>query len=146
MKSVDFQNHAEKVFPVVSHLGLRVKDLSPQVSVLSGEWAPNKNHLETVFGGSLYSFSALACYGLIWSFLDHHQVNSQDIVISEGKIQYLSPVKGDFEVTCKASPDLQKFLQALQKKSKARVTLAAEILYQQQVCARFEGQYVVVNN
>ena len=144
MTSFEFQTHAEKMFPLVPHMGLKVKTFLGQHCVLTGTWRENKNHIGTVFGGSLYCFSALSSYGLIWAALSAEGIMTENIVISEGQIRYLSPVKGDFEVSCKAPTTIQmeEFFHALQKKGKARLLLTAEVIRDEKVCAVFQGTYV----
>ncbi len=144
MNSTEFQNHAEKMFPLVSHMGLKVKTLSEKSCILTGSIAENKNHIGTVFGGSLYCFSALSCYGLVWAALSASRMMTGNIVISEGQIKYLSPVKGDFEVSCLAPSEnlIKEFVQILFKKGKARLPLTAEVIWNSKKCAVFQGTYV----
>jgi thioesterase domain-containing protein len=138
MNASQFQKHAEKMFPVVPHMGLSVGKLNEQECVLFGKLAANKNHLGTAFGGSLYCFAALSCYGVLWAALS--KINLQrEIVISEGNIRYTKPVKSDFEVRCVLAPqDMLNF--------KSRVALSAQIMSQGEICAHFTGTYVALKN
>ena len=144
MTSFEFQQHAEKMFPLVPHMGMKVKAFLGHNCILTGTWAENKNHVGTVFGGSLYCFAALSSYGLIWAVLSERGMMTKNIVISEGHIRYLSPVKGDFEVSCLAPSllQLEEFFQALTRKGKARLPLTAEVIWNEKVCAVFQGSYV----
>lgn len=144
MTSAEFQKHAEKMFPLVPHMGLQVKTFLPEICILTGLQTQNKNHISTVFGGSLYCFAALASYGLIWATLIGREMMIENIVIADGAIKYLAPVKGDFEVRCPApsSQALEIFFQGLQKKGKARLLLTAEVTWNEKVCAVFKGTYV----
>lgn len=144
MTAESFQKHCEKMFPLVSHLGLQVQSFSPTLCELSGSWAVNKNHIGTVFGGSLYCFTALSCYGLFWSLLQDRGNFSDQIVIAEGQIKYLSPVEGDFLVRSKApsSADLQLFFDTLERRGRARLLLQSEIYWQKKLCAQFSGSYI----
>lgn len=144
MNSTEFQKHAEKMFPLVPHLGLQVKTFLAKECVLTGAWAQNKNHIGTVFGGSLYCFAALASYGLIWAALSERGMMTGNIVISEGGIKYLAPVKGDFEVCCQAPENAmwENFFQSFIKKGKARLPLTANVMWNNKVCAVFQGTYV----
>ncbi len=144
MNSTEFQKHAEKMFPLVPHMGLKVKTLSEKNCILAGSIAENKNHIGTVFGGSLYCFSALSSYGLVWAALSARRMMTGNIVISEGQIQYLSPVKGDFKVSCLAPPEnqMKAFFETLFKKGKARLPLTAEVIWNNKRCAVFQGIYV----
>jgi thioesterase domain-containing protein len=142
MKAVDFQKHAEKMFPVVPHMGLSVVKLDENECLLSGDLKANSNHLGTAFGGSLYCFAALACYGVVWSALSKSNMMTQDIVIAEGKIQYKNPVSDNFEVKSVASSEMKNFISILKNKKKARLGLTAEVRCKGDLCATFEGFYV----
>lgn len=142
MKALEFQKHAEKMFPVVPHMGLKVVNLSDTECLLAGSLAANKNHIGTAFGGSLYCFAALSCYGAVWALLGKNQMMTQDIVISEGNIKYLKSVNNDFEVRCQISSEATPFLSVLKSKNKARINLKAEVLCNKEICAEFNGSYV----
>lgn len=144
MTSDEFQQHAEKMFPLVPHMGFKVKTFLGHQCVLTGTWAENKNHIGTVFGGSLYCFTALSSYGLMWAALSARGMMTGNIVISEGHIRYLSPVQGDFEARCltPSMPEMEEFFHSLLKKGKARLPLTAEVVWNNKVCAIFQGTYV----
>lgn len=144
MTADEFQKHAAKMFPIVPHLGLSVKKLSDQESILFGKLSANRNHLGTAFGGSLYCFAALSCYGLVWAAMAREKIANDKLVISEGNIEYLSPVTDDFEVRCVATPQLKKFINSLSSKNKARVALSAQVMSRGNICAQFTGTYVAL--
>lgn len=130
--------------PISRAMGLAIKELSPQKALLTLPLEPNRNHVGTVFGGSLYSAGALACYALFRAISAESGIESDNLVIQNGGIEYLAPVKGDFEILCRRPDEtkVQTFLEGLKRRKKGRLPLEAEILFDGKVCARFKGDYV----
>jgi thioesterase domain-containing protein len=134
----ELEDLLKKEIPLSRHLGFsvsRADDLSVEVKA---SLQANINHKKTVFGGSQYALCALAAYAL---FLKNAE--SRNIVIADGKIKYLKPVPGDFLVRAKIDQQQQQdFLQTLKNKKKARMQISCEVIYQNQVCSHFHGDFV----
>ena len=66
------------------------------------------------------------------------------VVIHESHSKYINPVSEDLVAVCKnpGEEELEKFLQSLEKKSKARLNLNSEIYCAQQLAISFKGSYV----
>ena len=60
MNSTEFQNHAEKMFPLVSHMGLKVKTLSEKSCILTGSIAENKKGTPIFVAGVWWAFGCHA--------------------------------------------------------------------------------------
>lgn len=125
-------------------MGLQVLSLSCDQAVVSVPLAPNINHVSTAFGGSLYAAAALACYALFQAISREAGGLSDNLVIQEGKIRYLAPVLGDFEIhaTPEGPEDVRSFIAALKRHGRARMKLKSQVLCQGKPCAEFEGVYV----
>lgn len=130
--------------PLSEKMGIQILEASSQSALLSAPLQPNINHIGTVFGGSLYSVCALACYVLFQEIAREAGGLSDDLVIQEGRIQYLAPVKGDFQVraTLEEDQSVERFMSALRRSGKARLGLRASVLFEGRECAVFEGTYV----
>lgn len=148
MNDQEFLKHLEKNIPITKHFGIQSlqrqsqsqdQEISIQVSL-----AAHLNHKKTAFGGSLYSLSALTCYGWLWTALPKLGLFTDDIVIQKGEIEYLKPVNADFTVKTSQPQNWDSFTTALKSKSKGRIDLTAEIFVNQQSCAKFSGTYVAV--
>lgn len=105
----------------------------------------NKNHKGTAFGGSQYSACALACYGLFLSSIREFGHNTNNIVIANGSIKYISPVTENFIIEVSWDTDLKNhFFKTLNEKKKAKVNLTAHILEQnsKDIKSVFNGEFV----
>lgn len=129
MKAAEIQLELETAIPISRAMGLRILELTPQKAVIRCEFEPNVNHVGSVFGGSLYCAGALACYALFRSLTESHGYAGKNLVIQQGRIQYLKPVTGPIIATATA-PDrlaVEGFLAVLRRRSKARLNLVARI-------------------
>lgn len=145
MNANEFRDSLLKKIPLTDALGLEVLRFDARLTVLKAPHAPNRNHVNTVFGGSLYAVSALACYGLFSAISPESGVTSDDVVIQDGVIKYLRPVTGDFEVHA-ARPEehrVRKFLDQVRRLGKGRLTLTASVRQDGDEKAVFEGTYVL---
>jgi thioesterase domain-containing protein len=132
--------------PISHEMGIHDLQIKGHELSLKVPIAPNVNHKRTMFGGSLYSSCALACYGLFLSGLRNQSIPTNDIVISEGGMQYLAPVTGDAIVTAQwnSADEMSKFFQTLKNKRKARVLMRAQVRVNTEICAEFSGQFVAL--
>lgn len=134
----------KRQIPISEHLAIGQLQLHENTLTLQLPLAPNRNHKQTLFGGSLYAAGALSCYGLFLAGLRTEQIPTENIVISQGEMSYLAPVDTDALVVAKWSsqPEREQFFKTLRTKHKARVQMKAQIFVQQKVCAEFTGQFV----
>jgi len=133
--------HAE--IPLTRAMGVHVVRADHHGLVLSAALAPNLNHKQTAFGGSLNSLATLACWGLI-QLLVRDGGQAITVVIQESQVQFLKPVTHDFEAICPPPPAAvhEKFLRMLERKGRARLELEATIHSGGEVALRFRGQFV----
>jgi thioesterase domain-containing protein len=90
--------------PLTQALGIEVLEVTEDSVTLQAPLESNINHKSTAFGGSLYSLSVLAGWGLIFSRLKALNLQAH-IVIQESNIQYLRPVKQDLLASCGISSE-----------------------------------------
>jgi len=130
--------------PISKEIGIHDLQIQNNKLTLQVPLAPNFNHKKTMFGGSLYSAGALACYGLFLSGLRSQDVQTNDIVISEGSMRYMAPVRGDamIQAQWESEAEMTRFFQNLKSKKKARVLMRAQVRVQNQICAEFSGHFV----
>lgn len=137
------QEYLDHAIPLVPHMQVHVAELSDTTLRLEAPLAPNRNHIGTVFGGSLNALATLSCWGLVWLAL--HDRNAQ-IVIHEGSMKFMKPANGDFAAVCKLPPEqeLRKFIEQFEHQGRARITLTAEIHCNDKIAARFEGGFAAM--
>lgn len=133
--------HAD--IPLARAMGVRVTGYDGSALQLAAPLAPNINHKETAFGGSLYALAVLCGWGLLHMKLSEAGL-SRHIVIQEGHIRYLRPVRGELLAECRTDDTaLDKLLHALQKHDRARIALESSIIEDGTPAVAFTGRYVV---
>jgi thioesterase domain-containing protein len=130
--------------PLSRALGLTVASYSDGLLTLSAPLAPNINHKDTAFAGSLNAVLTLAGWSMLWLVVRRAAVPAK-VVIQDSTIRYLHPVTRDFAAACRLpiGADLDRFLLMLRKKGWARMELAAEIRDDDRQSVMFSGRYVV---
>lgn len=133
--------HAE--IPLTRAMHVRVARADHNGLALRAALAPNLNHKQTAFGGSLNSLATLACWGLI-QLLVRDRGQAITVVIQESNVQFLKPVMRDFEAICPLppAPVVEKFLRMLERKGRARLALDSTIHADGKIAVRFRGQFV----
>lgn len=105
--------------------------------------APNLNHQETAFGGSIASIGILAGWTLIHLRLRSEHARYR-IVIQKSEMEFLLPIEAAFESEC-LYPDQSvwdRFYTGLQRKGRARIQLGCRVSVNQQVAAVITGTFV----
>jgi len=132
--------------PLSRHMGVQLDSITPDQAVLNLPLKPNLNHKGTAFGGSIYSGCALAGYGLFLFSLQERGFTTNNIVISEGSIDYTKPVDGDAEIIAqwRSQEERDVFFNSLKSRGKARVQIEAQVVVQGKVSAHFYGTFVAI--
>lgn len=147
MLLAELQNLLNDKIPITKEMGGEIISVDPFQLILKFPLHPNRNHKGTLFGGSLYSGSALACYGLFLWNLRQEGIASDNIVIGEGTIKYLKPVDHNAEIVAHWGTDEARpqFFDSLKRRGKACVEMKAQILVGGNLCAIFIGSFVALN-
>lgn len=126
-------------------MGVSVFSITGQSVVLRAPLAPNINHRETAFGGSVSALAILAAWCLLHTRLRTAGDDSR-IVIQRNSMEYLQPLTGDFYAIAESPDDLQweLFLRTLDRRGRARIALSAAVEVQEQPCARLMGEFVAL--
>ena len=130
--------------PMAAAMNFKIKVLGALESTAILPIKENKNHLDTLFGGSLYAASALCSYSCLLKALHEENILDTRIVIVEGDIKYLHPGNGDSEVKAWTQPSaLSHFFLELEAKKKSRIYYEAVVSFQGKILSRFKGLYQV---
>lgn len=141
-------NEMEKLLhdkiPISVAMNISVMELTAQSLRLFIPLEENKNHVGTLFGGSLYSAGALACYGLFLATLRDHGETTKNVVAAEGHIFYKEPVDGNCVIEAQWNPleTQAEFFQNLARWKKARTEMKAQMLVRGKLCAEFSALFV----
>lgn len=137
------QDYLDHAIPLVPQMGVRVVELNDDALVLAAPLAPNRNHIGTVFGGSLNALATLACWGLVWLALHGRGAH---IVIHEGRMKFARPATAEFSARCRLpdAADLQDLAAQFERRGRARIALTADVECRGQVVASFEGVFAAI--
>jgi thioesterase domain-containing protein len=140
------QQMLHQEIPLTRGMDLRVLGYDGLTLRLAAPLAPNVNDKGTAFGGSLYNLAVLCGWSLLRLKLNEADMQQKNIVIHEANTRYLLPVTGELRAACTLTTDaLTEFMQPLQKKGRARITLTVAIHQQDQIAVEFTGTYVALD-
>jgi len=132
--------------PVTRHLGVSVTCYDGQSINLAAPLAPNINHQNTAFGGSLVTVAILAGWTLLHLNLTTKKISCR-LVIQKSAMFFSKPVLSDFNARC-ALPEKEwsRFLTMLHTKGIARITLKTDIYDGPVVSGKHTGIFVAILN
>lgn len=145
MINIELQEYLHDHIPLSSAMGIMVTLASTDQIILKAPLAPNINHKKTVFGGSLHSVATLSCWSLVFMNLRRYSIQAE-IVISNSEIKYLAPITADFDAICRIprASDMDRFIQTLRKKGKARIRLTSQINQGNKLAVDYAGEFVAI--
>jgi len=129
--------------PLTGAIGVQVAGYEAGRLTLSAPLAPNVNHKDTAFAGSLTAVATLSGWGLVWMLLREADLPGQ-IVIQDCSVRYLRPVTRDFAATCNVpgTEAVERFVATFRRRGVARLELRAEIHEAGQLAVELTGRYV----
>jgi thioesterase domain-containing protein len=129
--------------PISAAIGLKVGGLAAGALRLTAPLAPNINHKDTAFAGSLNAALTLAGWSMLWLIARSAGIPAK-VVIQDSTIRYVRPVGHDFAAACRlpGPTEIERCLLMLRKKGRARMELAAEIREAGELAVAFSGRYV----
>lgn len=142
IRAIRLEDYMRRTIPLVTQMQVQVAGYDAAGLTLSAPLAPNINHEQTAFGGSLASLATLACWGWLWLLLEDEP--NMHMVVNEAHIRYLKPVTGVLSARCTApvAAEQSKFLEMLARRGKARLELKAEITEHGVLRAEYTGSFV----
>ncbi|MEM7552953.1 MAG: YiiD C-terminal domain-containing protein [Cyanobacteria bacterium P01_A01_bin.84] len=142
---LEAENYLHQHIPLSKYMGVRVKQLDEEGVILQAPLAANINHRSTAFGGSVSAIAILSGWTLVHANLRKLSLSPR-IVIQRNCVEYLQPISEGFDAFCPfpESQKWQKFINMLQKKSKSRIELNADILVNGIKAGSFTGVYVAL--
>ena len=145
MRAADLERYLHDHIPLSRALGVRVEHLSLKLVRLSAPLAPNRNHRDTAFGGSVASLAILAGWGWLRARVDDRTPVPQ-LVIQEQTVEYLAPIGAAFMADCPAPADAdwRRFERALDARGRGRLELSVDVSCRGDVAARFRGRFVAI--
>jgi len=139
-----YQSLVHQHIPITRYMEWQINYLSTSQVITLTRLEPNINVHATAFAGSLYASAMATGWTLMKCWYDSHGF-SADLVAAEASIQYLSPVKTDFECIAnldQATPEYDQLLTRLQQNRSCGYLLPIEIQAEESVCAILSSQFV----
>ena len=140
---LEIEHYLHRHIPLTVAMGVRVKVAMPGRVELTAPLAPNINHHETVFGGSVSALATLSAWTLVHVGLRDARMDAAT-VIQRSLTSYVEPIHGDFSAVCTLIDDSawQRFLRTLERRRRGRITMNAHLLFEGRQAASFEGDFV----
>ena len=145
MTPVELQDYLHRHIPLTRAMQVSVVSVEADSVLLSAPLAANINHRDTVFGGSAATLATLAAWALVHTRLLRDGVENR-LVIQRHTMTYDRPIQGDFQArsTIASPAEWPAFLRLLARRGKARISAVSELLFEQAVVGRFEGEFVAL--
>ena len=145
MKTTELEKYLLDCIPIAQSIGIKVTEVELNHVSISTPIQQNKNHLNTVFGGS----SSMVCILTAWSLLHNRIIANQldgQIMIRKQTVNYFKPITSDFVCNAFFNEDLDwnLFLNTYHKMHKARLGITSRIYQDEQLAVEFEGVFVLL--
>lgn len=145
MNTSELENYLFDCVPIAQSLGIKVIEADINNLSTLTPIQPNKNHLNTVFGGS----SSMVCILTAWSLFQNRIIENQidgRIMIRKQTVNYFKPITTDFICNAYFNEDLDwdVFLNTYNKMNKARLNITARIFQDEKLAVEFEGMFVLL--
>ena len=139
----EVESYLHTHIPLSREMGMRVRSVGEDGVRLAAPIEPNINHRGTVFGGSISALAILSAWTLVHLHLRAEGIPNH-IVIQRNSVEYLRPVDGEFEALCAVprADDWRRFVDALRRRGRGRITLTATVYWGSEVVGSFEGAFV----
>ena len=135
--------HSE--IPLTQAMGMTVAKWDGTTVTLAAPLAPNQNHADTAWGGTISSMGIMAGYCLIYLLLEERKISNR-LLIQKSSIDYLRPIDADLTATaCLPDPTaLAEFVDSLTRRRRARLTLNSQVHCQRMLAATHTGLYIAM--
>ncbi len=145
MNTQALQQYLHEHIPLSRAMEVQVIHATAEGITLSAPLAPNINHRQTVFGGSASAVAILAAWALLYVRLEQVGLKSR-VVIQKNTMYYERPITSAFTAVS-FSPDSaswQKFIELLQRKNRARISIAVTLHCDGAQVGMLEGDFVAL--
>ena len=145
MTAQQLQDFLHRCIPATAALHIRVVSCGADGVALLMPHAPNRNHKNTVFGGSI-ALVATACG---WAAVHTHFPEADgNIVIQQGETRYLRPARNGLNAVTRSAgaEDWQEMRDMFARRGKGKIVLKTEVFSEGELAAVFTGTFVALKN
>jgi thioesterase domain-containing protein len=144
MTPEQYSEHLHRSIPLTAAMDVRVLAQQPGRVEILAPLKPNANHHGSAFGGSLATLAILSGWVLVQQELDAAGVEAK-LMVQRSECDYLEPVLADFRAeSLLPEADWPRFLQMLQKRGRARISVSTIIRIGEREVARASGTYAAI--
>jgi thioesterase domain-containing protein len=131
--------------PLTKAMGLCCTAWDGWTVALTTPLGPNLNHADTAFGGSISATAILAGYCLMYLMLRERRISNR-LLIQKSEIEFLRPIDADMISTARLPEEKEvgEFIETLQRKRRARLTLVTQVTCKGLLAAKQTGQYLAM--
>jgi thioesterase domain-containing protein len=145
LDAASIEHYLHRHIPLTAAMSVRVAAITLQRAELHAPLAPNINHRDTVFGGSAAALAILASWTVLHVRCAAAAIDAR-LVIQKHEMSYDEPIAGDFAAVCQLTDERawERFLATLQRRRRARIELAAQLIHASRVAASSRGEFVAL--
>jgi len=136
-----------KELPLTRAMDVQLSEWDGSLVKITAPLAPNHNHTDTAFGGSIASLAILAGYTALFLVLRDRDIDAH-ILIQKSAIEFLRPIDTDLTATASLPPvaELDAFIKILHHKRRSRLSIDSRILANDTLAATHTGLYVAIRH
>jgi thioesterase domain-containing protein len=139
-----FTEYLHRNIPLTAAMQLRVLRGDEHGIELAAPLAPNRNHRDTAFGGSLATLGIVAGWTLLQQGLEREGLEAR-IVVQKSECEFLQPVAAEFFAESRLpAEEWPRFLATLRKRGRARITVHSTLRSAGQEVVRHSGTFVAL--
>ena len=145
MHEKELETFLRSRIPLSAAMAVEVRTASPAVVVIFAPLAPNLNHRDTAFGGSVSAVAILAAWSALYVRMQAEGLAGR-IVIRRNAMSYDRPIAGDFTATATApdATDWARFRATLARNRTARIRVGAWIECGGERAGELAGEFAVL--
>jgi len=139
-----FTEYLHRNIPLTAAMQLRVLRADGASIELAAPLAPNRNHRDTAFGGSLATLGIVAGWALLQQGLTREGVEAH-IVVQKNECEFLEPVTAEFFAESRVpEPEWARFIATLLRRNRARITVHGTLRSAGNEVVRHSGTFVAI--
>lgn len=144
MNAAEFEQFLHQQIPITQAMGIHIATFSPECVRVTAALAPNINHQQTAFGGSIHTVMTVCGWSLMFANF-RPRCPEAHIVIQQSEIRYLAPIRADFTAECTLTDAdaRQTLLTTFDKYGKGKLNLHVTCREGETLLADYHARFVV---
>lgn len=146
MEKEQINRYIHEQLPSMAAMGASVESVDETALILTAPLDQNHNGHGSAFGASLYSVAMMSCFAAMYLACREH-FDSPTIMIRDGQMRYRQPCDQPIIRASCRMPNIRQwegFFAHYEKAGKTTLSLTSKILQVDDVCAYFDGLFVLV--